>query len=104
MLNPFDLQQDNRVVEVAKDYNEFEEKLSVFVLFLKEKRESNDYAILCVTQKMIHNFLINNIKYSQEYNSKNPNRNYEKLLETISQDQFDNKKGCDAGGIFIENL
>ena len=83
-------------VATAENYDDFDTRLLAFVGVLQEEKAENDFESLCIVQNMILEYLINNIRYSQEYNQKNPNRPYEKMLSTITQDQLNNKRGCDG--------
>ena len=82
------------IVTTAENYDSFEVVMAAFVEEIKEYRAKKDFKMLCEIHLMTHEFMINNIKYSQEFNNKHPNLNYESLLNKLAQDNYDNKDGC----------
>lgn len=88
------------VLSTAANYSTFEVGFSGLVGLLREYSAKKDFTMMCEISTMTHEFMVNNVKYSQEFNSKHPNLNYESLLNKLTQDNYDNKDGCTGKAYF----
>ena len=90
------------ILATALNYASFEVGLTVLVQQMRQYTAKKDYEMLCEIHLMAHEFMVNNMKYSQEFNSKHLNLNYESLLNKLTQDNYDNKDGCTGKAYFYK--
>lgn len=91
------------ILATAINYPSFVVGLQGFAQAINEGIKNKDYNMVCEYNEMISEYLINNIKYSEEFNrSQNKPNYYQRLLTAINKDILDNKKGCDGEAYFIK--
>lgn len=90
------------ILATALNYASFEVGLTGLVHQMRQYTANKDYEMLCAIHLMAHEFMVNNMKYSQEFNSKHLNLNYESLLNKLTQDNYDNKDGCTGKAYFYK--
>lgn len=88
------------ILATAINYPSFEVEFMAFLQQMRKSRAKKDYNILCELSKMTHEYMVNNIKYSEEFNKNHPNLKYESLLNELTNDNYQNKEGCTGKAYF----
>lgn len=90
------------ILATTVNYASFEVGLIGLIQETKKYSTKQNYEMMCELYLMTHEFMVNNIKYSQEFNNKHPDLNYESLLQKLTQDNYENKDGCTGKAYFYK--
>lgn len=83
------------VEDEQPSYEDFVTGIYTYKDLLLESIAAKDLKKACIYNEMTVNFLINNIKYAEQFNQAESKTTYQDILKANQSDYYNNKEGCD---------